>query len=224
MMMEYEKSSSDSDMEADIQKMQKLREEIKNFGKVKNRLQKKKNPAGNRVKQICAATGLMCFILLLLLMWKKDWLQTGPSSQNSQLEAVELIRVVDGDTIIVTYKGEEARVRLLTVNCQESVHPDAERNNAEGEAASQFTKTYLADYPVLYLQFDREMYDRYDRLLAYVWLEDEVSVDSRNDVEQYMFNAILLKEGYAETAVYEPNHRYAEWFYEIEAESDNNKN
>ncbi len=221
-MKEHKTTNENQEFEAEIRQMRELQGEIKSFRKGGA-----KNPDTRRIpkksKKIPVAAGMLIVIVLCLFIWIRYRIPTGPYSANPQLEAVELVRVVDGDTIIVKYNDEEVRVRLLTVNCQESVHPDAERNNAEGEAASAFTKEYLADYPVLYLQFDEALYDRYDRLLAYVWLEDEVSLDSKKDVEQYMFNAILLEEGYAETVVYEPNHRYAQWFYEIEEQAAKNE-
>lgn len=220
-MKESEKTNKCPEFEADIQQMQKLRGEIRRQRRTGTaEPENKKIPKKSKKKVVAAGGGIL--LILCLFLWMQYRMQLGPYSANPKLEAVELVRVVDGDTIIVQYKNEEVRVRLLTVNCEESVHPDADRNNAEGEAASAFTKEYLADYPVLYLQFDEALYDQYDRLLAYVWLEDEVSLDSKKDVEQYMFNAILLEEGYAETVVYEPNHRYAQWFYEIEADANRN--
>ena len=36
----------------------------------------------------------------------------------------KVIRVVDGDTIVVDYKGKYEKVRLLCVNTPESVHQD----------------------------------------------------------------------------------------------------
>lgn len=221
-MKERKRTNRLPEYEADIKQMRELQEEIKGFRKdrvkgTENRRVPKKN------RKVPVAAAVVIVVMLFLFLWVRHRIQTGPYSGNPQLEAVELVRVVDGDTIVVKYNNEEVRVRLLTVNCEESVHPDAERNSAEGEAASAFTKEYLTDYPILYLQFDEALYDKYDRLLAYVWLEDEVSLDSRKDVEQYMFNAILLEEGYAETVVYEPNHRYAEWFYEIEEQAAKNE-
>lgn len=221
-MKEHKTTNENQEFEAEIRQMRELQGKIKSFRKGET-----KNPDTSRIpkksKKMPVAAGMLIVIVLCLFLWIRYRIPAGPYSANPQLEAVELVRVVDGDTIIVKYNDEEVRVRLLTVNCQESVHPDAERNNAEGEAASAFTKEYLADYPILYLQFDEALYDRYDRLLAYVWLEDEVSLDSKKDVEQYMFNAILLEEGYAETVVYEPNHRYAQWFYEIEEQAAKNE-
>ena len=36
----------------------------------------------------------------------------------------KVIRVVDGDTIVIRYNGKYEKVRLLCVNTPESVHPD----------------------------------------------------------------------------------------------------
>ncbi len=139
-------------------------------------------------------------------------------SVQDTLEVVKLDRVVDGDTIVVEQDGEEVRVRLLCVDCEESVHPDASRNTEKGKEASAFTSDYLADYSLVYLQYDEARYDQYDRTLAYVWLSGDVDVNSEEDVKNHMLNAILLEEDMATVVVYEPNHRYAELFYELEKE------
>lgn len=222
-MKEHKKNNRNQPPDSDWMRIQEIQEELRLAKKIGKEKQETPNRS-RKSKKVFFTAGICVAAMCILFIWIQLWRHPAPDSKNPYLEAVELVRVVDGDTIIVKYSGEEVRVRLLTVNCEESVHPDETRNNAEGEAASAFTKAYLEDYPVLYLQFDEAMYDRYDRLLAYVWLEDEVSIDSREDVEQYMFNAILLKEGYAETVVYEPNHRYAEWFFEIEEEAENRRN
>lgn len=159
---------------------------------------------------------LILLILAVMILFAAGRIGFKTVKESGELEAVRLVRVVDGDTIIVEKSGEEIRVRLLCVNCEESVHRDVERNTEKGKEAGEFTKEYLEDYQTLYLQYDEELYDQYDRVLAYVWLTDDVDVESKEDVEQYMFNAILLEEGQAEVVVYEPNHRYADWFYEIQ--------
>mgnify|MGYP005733608703 CR=1 FL=1 len=52
-------------------------------------------------------------------------------------EYAKLIRVVDGDTIVVNYKGKEDRVRLLCVDTEESVHPKKDRNTEFGRKTSE---------------------------------------------------------------------------------------
>jgi endonuclease YncB( thermonuclease family) len=54
-----------------------------------------------------------------------------------------VVRVIDGDTLIVNIEGIEERVRLIGVDAPESVHPDEERNSALGFIATEFTKSFL---------------------------------------------------------------------------------
>ena len=94
-----------------------------------------------------------------------------------------VIRVVDGDTIIVDYYGKAERVRLLCVDTPESVHPDPSKNEPMGKVASDYTKARLERQHVN-LEFESERQrDRYNRLLAYVFL------DRQN------FNIELVREG-----------------------------
>ena len=137
-------------------------------------------------------------------------------SEQTNLEKVTLERVVDGDTFIFSNNlGEKMKVRLIGVNCPESVHSDASKNTKEGVAASNFAKESLKKGHTYYLEYDKERTDKYDRILAYLWLENCKTPASFSDVEQYMFNAILLKEKHAEIMKIKPNVKYAEMFEEI---------
>lgn len=137
------------------------------------------------------------------------------SVSNSELEVVELLGVVDGDTIIVSGESGEAYVRLIGVNTPESVHTDETLNTQEGEEASAYTKALLSQVSVVYLQVDTSDTDVYGRLLRYVWLEEPSSLTEMEEVETKMLNGILLKEKVAEPVVYEPDTAYAELFTEI---------
>ena len=112
---------------------------------------------------------------------------------------------VDGDTIICYDKdGNKLRVRLTGINAPESVHPDEEMNTEEGRQASEFLKGLLEDTEYVYLEYDVEQFDQYDRTLAYVWIEE--------DGEYLMLNEIMLSEGYAEPVFIKPNLKYADYF------------
>ncbi len=93
-----------------------------------------------------------------------------------------VIRIVDGDTIIVNYKGRNEKVRLLCVNTPESVHPDKKQNILLGKVAADYTKKRLKGNYVN-LEFEGPIRGRYGRLLAYVL------VDGVN------FNLELVREG-----------------------------
>lgn len=118
----------------------------------------------------------------------------------------KVLRVVDGDTLVIEMDNKEERVRLIGVDTPESVHPDASKNVEAGKIASEFTKSRL-EGEYIELEFDVQERDRYGRLLAYVWHEGE------------MFNKVLLREGYAQVATFPPNVRYVEEFTQLEKEA-----
>ncbi|MDB4443889.1 thermonuclease family protein [bacterium] len=93
-----------------------------------------------------------------------------------------VIRIVDGDTVVITYKNKYEKLRLLRVNTPESVHPDRKQNVPLGNVASDYTKRKLSGKYVD-LEFEGSFRGRYGRLLAYVF------VDGNN------FNLALVRQG-----------------------------
>ncbi len=138
-------------------------------------------------------------------------------------------RVVDGDTAIVSFifddgsKYLKERVRFLGVDTPETVHPN-KPVQYYGKEASDFTKAQLTD-KIVWLQTDVSAKDRYDRMLAYVWLKEptEKDLDDEAAIREYMYNAKLLLEGYAQLMTIQPNSRYANLFvhFQREARQDN---
>ena len=114
-------------------------------------------------------------VLFLALVWL-----SAPSKAGDQYQ---VLRVVDGDTIVIDYQGRSEKVRLLCVDTPESVHPDAKQNIPMGQVASQYTKDRLSGkYVDIELEGDR-IRGNYGRLLAYV------IVDGVN------FNLELVRQG-----------------------------
>lgn len=135
------------------------------------------------------------------------------------LEEVTLVRVVDGDTLVVRFDtGEDEKVRLIGINTPESVAPNSYRtkNTKEGEEVSKYVKTMLEDVDTVYLQSDTSDRDKYDRLLRYVWLDIPDDVYDKSEIKEKMLNAILVEDGIAEVATYEPDITYADLFEELE--------
>ncbi len=99
-------------------------------------------------------------------------------------------RVVDGDTVIVRFSpppegfGETERVRLIGIDAPESVRPGTPVQRFSEEAAA-YARRHLSGKNVT-LRFDRDLRDRYGRVLAYLYLEDGV-----------FFNAGMIEDGYA---------------------------
>ena len=126
--------------------------------------------------------------------------------------AVRLVRVVDGDTIVVKLEDEEIKVRFIGVDAPESVHSDESENTPEGELAAEYLKSIVRAGDTLYLQYDEERTDVYGRTLAYVWMSNEVDITSEAEIAKYMLNAIMVKAGFAKAAEYPPNTRYQNVF------------
>jgi micrococcal nuclease len=120
------------------------------------------------------------------------------SSSPTEPGAATVVEVVDGDTIEVDVAGSVETVRLLGVDTPETVHPD-EPVGCFGPEASARTKQLLPPGTEVRLERDEEARDRYGRLLAYVHLPADGT----------FVNEALLREGFAETLIIEPNHAYA---------------
>lgn len=116
--------------------------------------------------------------------------------------------VIDGDTFEVKLDdGKTERVRAILVNTPETCHksspPDCEPE-PYGIEATDFTRELL-DGKTVYLETDESLRDPYDRLLAYVYLEDG-----------RMYQELILEEGLAEIMAIKPNVKYQEQLEEIE--------
>lgn len=124
---------------------------------------------------------------------------------------VRLLRVVDGDTLVVRLDGRAHKVRLIGIDCFEcfdnpKCRRDARRWDMTVQAMIRLgrrTRTLARKwYPKgisLRLEFDRSRRDRYGRLLAYVYLDDG-----------RMLNEEMLKQGQAMPMFYAPNVRHRE--------------
>lgn len=135
-----------------------------------------------------------------------------PLGAAHQYSDVRVSRVIDGDTILIQ-TGE--RVRLIGIDTpelhdSEKLHRDARKSQMDvraiqemGKRAYEFTRN-LVEGKQVSLQFDVEKYDKYGRLLAYVYLKDGTFV-----------NAEIVKQGYASLMSIPPNIKHADLFYNL---------
>lgn len=120
-----------------------------------------------------------------------------PDGFSADAAAAELIRVVDGDTIVVELGGEEERVRLLNIDTPETVSPQAPVE-CGGREASEAISGLLSPGDVVVLEFDQRQRDHYGRLLAGVF------------AEELFINEEMALRGWGEPAYFAPNDRYLE--------------
>lgn len=90
-----------------------------------------------------------------------------PTEVFSTDAAFPVQRVIDGDTVVILYDGKPTAVRLIGVDTPETMHP-TKPVEAFGKEASAFTRNLLLGESV-YLRFDDQRTDKYDRLLAYFY-------------------------------------------------------
>ncbi len=140
----------------------------------------------------------------------------GNETGNQDFVAGIVVRAVDGDTAVVKVDGQERRVRLLGVDTPETVHPN-KPVQFYGKEASNFTKESLNGKRV-WLEYDSNPQDRYNRHLAYVWLANPKTIDETS-IRESMFNARLLLGGYAKVMIIKPNKRYEAEFRKFESEA-----
>jgi micrococcal nuclease len=103
-------------------------------------------------------------------------------------DVASVVSVVDGDTLDLLVGGRQERVRLIGVDTPETVHP-SRPVECYGPEASSFTKQLQGKQ--VWLTYGEDCYDKYGRLLAYLWL----NMDEDPSLE--MFNKELISLGYA---------------------------
>ncbi|OAS19727.1 thermonuclease family protein [Paenibacillus oryzisoli] len=132
---------------------------------------------------------------------------TPSTKENGKRIAAKVVRVVDGDTMKVSFadggKVKEETIRLLLVDTPESVDPEKPVQPFALDA-SNYAKTMLTGKDVQ-LELDVSERDKYGRLLCYLYIGD------------HMFNELLLENGYARVAyIYPPNVKYVDQFRAIQ--------
>jgi endonuclease YncB( thermonuclease family) len=115
--------------------------------------------------------------------------------------------IYDGDTLTLT-NGE--RVRLLNINAPEITNRSRD-GEPGGEAAKAWLIQQIGEKPV-FLRFDAERRDQYNRLLAHVFLEDERHL-----------NAEMLAAGLASLTIHPPNLLYVDAMQKAEQQARDNK-
>ncbi|WP_221799967.1 thermonuclease family protein [Paenibacillus typhae] len=115
----------------------------------------------------------------------------------------EVTSVIDGDTFrIRTDEGNTEKVRLLLIDTPEI----GDKPEPYALEARDYAEELLAGQTV-HLEFDESERDQYGRLLAYVYVNEQ------------MVNELLLEQGLARVAVFPPDTMYVEDFREIETKA-----
>ena len=129
-------------------------------------------------------------------------------------------RAVDGDTLKLS---DGRRVRLIGVDTPELHYSDkllrdAARTGrdvktiqAMGKEAANFTKQ-LCEGKTVRIETDVRKFDKYGRLLAYIYLEDGTFV-----------NAKIIEEGYGQVMTIPPDVKFADYFLKLQRQARENR-
>lgn len=146
-------------------------------------------------------------------------LSTTAYAQTMQLIPAQVVKIIKGDTIIVTITGRQEEVRLIGIDIPTPKYLG--KNHYHGIEAYDYLDSFLINETV-FLEFDVEKVDRQGRLQAYVWLKKPIN-DSEREKRTKMLNAKLLLSGYGPMLLHQPNTKYLSNFRHYQDEAKNGK-
>ena len=117
-----------------------------------------------------------------------------------QTDEIVVNRVIDGDTVELS-TGE--RVRYIGIDTPEIDYENGQ-NDCYAIKAKEVNKKLVEKKQVI-LEKDVSNKDKYDRLLRYIYVEN-------NQNNKIFVNEFLIKNGYATLATYPPDVKYVEKF------------
>lgn len=120
---------------------------------------------------------------------------------------VQVTKVIDGDTFWINDGSKDIKVRFIGIDAPESRNTGRKKIGYYGAEAKEYV-TSLTENKWVRLEVDVRELDRYQRLLAYVYLEDGT-----------FLNAHLVAHGYAVVDTHPPNVKYADVFVELQKEA-----
>jgi len=122
---------------------------------------------------------------------------TSPNVDGNGRMHGSIVRVVDGDTVVVKLASHTETIRLIGVNTPETKHP-TKPIECWGPEASAHTHELLPNGTDVVVVRDEEARDKYGRLLAYI----------TRTSDNLFVNLDLVTGGWAETLSIAPNTAY----------------
>ena len=115
-------------------------------------------------------------------------------------EVARVVRVVDGDTLVIDRGHGNERLRYIGMDTPETVKPGSPVESMGREASA--ANAALVEGREIVLERDVSETDQYDRLLRYAWL--------REGDAWLMVNLELVRQGYAQAVTYPPDVRWTD--------------
>jgi len=112
----------------------------------------------------------------------------------STLPEARVMEVNDGDTVVITMEGKTYRTRLIGIDA-----PEMGQEPWGRKAKKHLRELVKGTGGMVRVETDITKYDKYDRLLAYLWLDDRT-----------LINELMLRDGYAVLFTIQPNSTHVE--------------
>lgn len=119
--------------------------------------------------------------------------------------SVKFSNCVDGDTAKFNYKKEIITTRFLAIDTPETKHPN-KPVEAWGKEASNYTCNKLKNADKIVLEYDdaSDKVDKYDRHLAWIWVDNK------------LLQKELVEMGYAKVTYLYGNYKYTKELQDLE--------
>ena len=156
------------------------------------------------MKHLKKAGILLALGILIIFVRNYEAKQNIEIAQESMQNA-KLVRVVDGDTLVVTLDGQQEKIRIIGINTPESVKPNSPVE-CFGKEASFHIEELLDMDGLLSVQTDptQDTYDRNGRLLAHVFI-GEVNI-----AREMLFDGYAYEYTYRKPYIYQSEYRDAQ--------------
>lgn len=130
---------------------------------------------------------------------------SGTAAASARAADARVVRVIDGDTVVLQIGAEQERVRLIGMDTPE-------RKDPLGPQATAFVRALLPVGTAVSYVTDVDIRDRYDRMLAYVWVGAAGPPNT-------MLNARIVEAGWARIMTIPPNVRHVDLFLRLQREA-----
>jgi micrococcal nuclease len=131
----------------------------------------------------------------------------------NESEWYRVIKFVDGDTFWIDNGTPEGlKIRFIGVDTPEKRPMFGRPAESYGKTAAAYVKDKIGTDGKVRLELDVDYYDRYNRTLAYIYLEDGT-----------FLNEDLISKGLAQVMTVVPNVKYVELFTTTQIKARENK-
>jgi len=128
---------------------------------------------------------------------QSETLEVPKPEQSENYQYFKVVKVVDGDTIDIDYNGKVERLRLIGIDTPETKDPRKPVQCFGIEASNKATQLLLNKSVRIETDSSQGERDKYNRLLAYVFLQDNT-----------FYNRYMIQNGYAHEYTYNLPYKY----------------